>query len=51
LLYSTIGMDGIDDRDRLRFWMHYRKRTGLKRPDAERRAVIAKAGRYLRHNR
>jgi len=51
LLYSTFGIDGIDDRDRLRFWMHYRRRMPLKHPETERRAVLAKAGRYLQHNR
>lgn len=51
LLYSTDALACIDDRDRLRFWMHYRKRMSLRHPEAERRAVIAKAGRYRRHNR
>lgn len=50
LLYSTTGVAGIDDRDRLRFWMHYRKRMHLRFAEAERRAVRAKAGRYLDHN-
>ena len=51
LLYSTEGVAGIDDRDRLRFWKHYRARMRLRRPRAEARAVRAKAARYLSHNR
>ena len=27
LLFSTYGVAGIDDRDRLRFWAHYRRRA------------------------
>jgi heptose I phosphotransferase len=51
LLYSTVGVDGIDDRDRLRFWKHYRRAMGLRWPRRELRAVRRKAGRYLDHNR
>lgn len=51
LLYSTDALDCIDDRDRLRFWMHYRKKMALAHPEAERRAVMAKAARYRQHNR
>lgn len=51
LLYSTEGVAGIDDRDRLRFWTHYRRAVGLRRPRLERRAVLAKAARYRDHNR
>lgn len=51
LLYSTEGVAGIDDRDRLRFWRHYSARMGLRWPRAEARAVRAKAARYLAHNR
>ena len=29
LLFSTYGVAGIDDRDRLRFWRSYRKRLRL----------------------
>ncbi len=50
LLYSTIGVDGIDDRDRLRFWMHYRRETALPFPRWQRRRVMAKAARYAKHN-
>lgn len=51
LLYSTHGVVGIDDRDRLRFWKHYRARMRLRWPRAEARAVRSKAARYLAHNR
>lgn len=51
LLYSTEGVPGIDDRDRLRFWMHYRRRMGLRWERLERVAVLAKARRYRAHNR
>ena len=51
LLYSTEGVAGVNDRDRLRFWSAYRRLLGLKRPRAEARRVAAKAARYSRHNR
>lgn len=51
LLYSTHGVAGIDDRDRLRFWAHYRRRLALRRPRWHRRMVQLKAARYLAHNR
>lgn len=51
LLYSTEGVAGIDDRDRLRFWKHYRARMRTRWPRAEARAIRAKAARYLAHNR
>ncbi len=51
LLYSTHGVAGIDDRDRLRFWKHYRARMHLRWPRAEARGIRAKAARYLAHNR
>ena len=51
LLFSTIGVPGIDVRDLVRFWRHYRRLSGLKYPRLLRRAVLAKAARYDRHNR
>ena len=51
LLYSTFGVPGIDERDRLRFWKHYRRRLGLRSSGWLVRAVRAKAARYLTHNR
>jgi heptose I phosphotransferase len=51
LLFSTLGVEGIDDRDRLRFWMHYRRRSKLILPDLQRRFIRGKASLYLAHNR
>jgi heptose I phosphotransferase len=51
LLYSTMGVDGLNDRDRLRFWKHYRAALKLSWPRLEARAIRAKAARYLAHNR
>jgi heptose I phosphotransferase len=51
LLYSTHGIAGIDDRDRLRFWAHYRRRLGLRHPRWQARMVRLKAARYRAHNR
>ena len=51
LLYSTEGVAGIDDRDRLRFWMHYRRRSRMWLPNLQRRFVRGKAALYLAHNR
>jgi heptose I phosphotransferase len=51
LLFSTYGVVGIDDRDRLRFWARYRKRMGLRWPRWQSHLVRAKAARYLAHNR
>ena len=50
LLYSTYGVYGINDRDRLRFWSLYRRRTGLTRPRWQQKRVLAKATRYRKHN-
>ena len=51
LLFSTCGVDGIDDRDRLRFWKAYRAATGLRGARWQARRIRAKAARYLAHNR
>jgi heptose I phosphotransferase len=51
LLFSTHGVQGIDDRDRLRFWMHYRRLSRMILPTAQIRFVRGKAARYLAHNR
>jgi heptose I phosphotransferase len=51
LLYSTYDVAAIDDRDRLRFWKHYRKEMRFRFPTLEARAIRAKAARYLAHNR
>jgi heptose I phosphotransferase len=51
LLFSTFGVEGLDDRDRLRFWKHYRRHVGLRLERLERAAIRAKAASYLAHNR
>ena len=51
LLFSTYGVDGITDRDRLRFWRIYRRRVGIRRPRWHARMVRLRAARYLEHNR
>lgn len=51
LLFSTFGVAGVDDRDLLRFWKHYRRKMGLARPRFELARVRAKADRYRAHNR
>jgi heptose I phosphotransferase len=51
LLFSTLDESHITDRDRLRFWRHYRKKMGLRSESLERAMIRAKARRYLAHNR
>jgi heptose I phosphotransferase len=51
LLYSTFGMDGINDRDRLRFWRLYRRRRPLTLATWQAAIVAFRAGRYRAHNR
>ena len=51
LLYSTEGVAGIDNRDRLRFWKHYRRRMKLRLPQVEARLARGKAALYGKHNR
>lgn len=50
LLFSTYGVAGITDRDRIRFWALYRRRMGLSAPRFESRLIRAKADRYHTHN-
>jgi heptose I phosphotransferase len=50
LLFSTYGVAGISDRDRLRFWKHYRSSLPLRRPHWQARFIVLKAARYLAHN-
>lgn len=50
LLYSTFGVEGIDDRDRLRFWKHYKARMRPAWPGWQAGRIRAKAARYLSHN-
>jgi heptose I phosphotransferase len=51
LLFSTYGVDGITDRDRLRFWRTYRRMVGIRRKRWHGRMVRLRAARYLKHNR
>jgi heptose I phosphotransferase len=51
LLFSTYGVDDINDRDRLRFWRHYCRKVGIRRPRWHARMVGLRAARYLEHNR
>ncbi len=50
LLYSTGGVAGISRQDALRFWIHYRRLTLLKKPERHAKMISWKAARYLRHN-
>jgi heptose I phosphotransferase len=50
LLFSTYGVPGIDDRDRLRFWKQYRALVALRRPRWQARLIALKAARYRAHN-
>jgi len=51
LLFSTFGVDGIDDRDRLRFWRSYRRLVPLPFAKWQERLIRLRAARYGRHNR
>jgi heptose I phosphotransferase len=52
LLFSTYGVAGIDDRDRLRFWGRYRRQVGLglRRARGLVRSIVRKAARYQAHD-
>lgn len=51
LLFSTYGVTGITYRDRLRFWVKYRKRLSLSHARWHLTMVDLKANQYLAHNR
>ena len=51
LLFSTFAVSGINDRDRARFWWHYRKLRKLRAARLRALWVRAKAARYASHNR
>jgi heptose I phosphotransferase len=51
LLFSTFDVDGIDDRDRLRFWRSYRRRCPVALASWQARIVRFRAERYRAHNR
>jgi heptose I phosphotransferase len=50
LLFSTFGVAGIADRDRLRFWIHYRRAMKLRLHRWQLRSVWLKAARYVTLN-
>jgi heptose I phosphotransferase len=50
LLYSTFAVPEIGERDRLRFWMHYRRHVPLFAPKLQFRLIRIKARRYRHHN-
>lgn len=50
LLYSTIELDCVTDRDRLRFLVHYGRLAGIRRQRLLARMVKFRAARYLAHN-
>ncbi len=51
LLFSTFDVEGIDDRDRLRFWRLYRRQCRLWWPEGQGRIARLRASRYRAHNR
>jgi heptose I phosphotransferase len=51
LLFSTYGVTGVNDRDRHRFWMHYREHAPLTWPRGQAVWIRFKAARYWSHNR
>jgi heptose I phosphotransferase len=51
LLYSTYGVRGITENDRLRFWKGYCRLAGITRPRWHVRLVRLRAARYRKHNR
>jgi heptose I phosphotransferase len=51
LLFSTYGVAGITDRDRLRFWISYYRKVGIRGQGLHARMVRLRAARYREHNR
>jgi len=51
LLFSTYGVNGITDRDRIRFWKRYCRLVGIRRRGWHARLVQLRAARYTEHNR
>ena len=50
LLFSTLGVEGINDRDRLRFWVHYQRRSRMVLSRLQLRLIRGKSALYLAHN-
>jgi heptose I phosphotransferase len=51
LLFSALDVPGIEARDILRFWVHYRLLVNLRWPLWQARVIKLKAARYQGHNR
>jgi heptose I phosphotransferase len=51
LLFSTEGVAGITDRDRLRFWKNYRRLVRIHRSRWQAKMIRLRAARYRTHNR
>ncbi len=51
LLFSTYDVEGINDRDRSRFWRSYCRKTGIRWPRGQARMIRLRAARYRAHNR
>ncbi len=51
LLYSTFEVEGLDDRDRIRFWRLYRRRCPVALAALQAAIARFRAGRYRAHNR
>jgi heptose I phosphotransferase len=51
LLFSTEGVAGITDRDRLRFWKNYRRLVRIHRSRWQAKMIRLRAARYRMHNR
>ncbi len=51
LLYSTVGVAGIDEGDISQFWKVYSRRVSLRSPEWQARMIKIKAAAYLEHNR
>jgi heptose I phosphotransferase len=51
LLYSTYGVGGITQGDRVRFWSRYCRLAGVGHAVWQGRMVWLRAARYLEHNR
>jgi heptose I phosphotransferase len=51
LLFSTHGVEGISNRDCLRFWVLYQRSLGVRLSRFHLRMIRMKAAKYLAHNR
>jgi heptose I phosphotransferase len=51
LLFSTDGVLGLTERDRLRFWVWYSRKAALSRPRCHLLMARLRAARYRTHNR